>query len=173
MRTVFWVLPPAEPSFSTALTVSMPSTTSPNTTCLPSSHDVTTVVMKTCTPGHRQRTCQPIDTPGRGEAGGGRTWEPLVFGPAFAMESRPGLLCRSLKFSSAGKGRTSQCMRRVTRKVGTGSEGRQRVRGQLTSELLAVDRLSTGAVVSCEVPALEHELYRGREATVHTSSHGV
>ena len=63
--------------------------------------------------------------------------------------------------------------RHVTRNVGTGSEGRQRVRGQLTSELLAVDRLSTGAVVSCEVPALEHELYRGREATVHTSSHGV
>lgn len=30
-----------------------------------------------------------------------RTCEPLVFGPAFAMDRRPGLLCLSLKFSSA------------------------------------------------------------------------
>jgi len=74
--------------------MSIPSTTSPKTTyekkkpiinkklyylrystCLPSSHDVTTVVTKNC--------------------------EPLVFGPALAIERRPGFVCLSLKFSSA------------------------------------------------------------------------
>ena len=47
---------------------------SPNTTCLPSSQDVTTVVTKNC--------------------------EPLVLAPAFAMERRYGLSCFNLKFSS-------------------------------------------------------------------------
>ena len=46
---------------SILLTSSMPSSTQPNTTCLPSSQGVTTVVMKNC--------------------------EPLVFGPAFAWQS--------------------------------------------------------------------------------------
>ena len=40
--------PESEPAASIFLTTSMPSSTSPNTTCLPSSHDVTTVVMKNC-----------------------------------------------------------------------------------------------------------------------------
>ena len=48
-----------------------PSTTSPKTTCLPSSHEVTTVVMK--------------------------NWDPLVLGPALADERSPGLVCLSLK----------------------------------------------------------------------------
>jgi hypothetical protein len=52
----------------------MPSTTSPKTTCLPSSQPVTTVVMK--------------------------NWEPLVSGPELAMLRRPGRECVSLKFSS-------------------------------------------------------------------------
>ena len=56
------------------LATSEPSVTSPKTTCLPSSQLVITVVMK--------------------------NWEPLVFGPAFAMDRRSGLSCLSLKFSS-------------------------------------------------------------------------
>ena len=47
----------------------------PKTTCLPSSHEVLMVQMKNC--------------------------EPLVFGPALAMERIPGPVCLSLKFSSA------------------------------------------------------------------------
>ena len=42
---------------------------------MPSSQEVTTVVMK--------------------------NWEPLVPGPALAMDSRKGFVCFSLKFSSA------------------------------------------------------------------------
>lgn len=34
-----------------------------------------------------------------------RTCEPFVFGPAFAMDRRPGLLCLSLKFSSVHRPR--------------------------------------------------------------------
>ena len=40
--------PESVPTASTALTTSMPSTTSPNTTCISSSHPVTCVVMKNC-----------------------------------------------------------------------------------------------------------------------------
>ena len=40
--------PESVPTASTCFTTSIPSTTSPKTTCLPSSHDVTTVVMKNC-----------------------------------------------------------------------------------------------------------------------------
>ena len=88
--------PLCEPTFSTALTTSMPSSTChvdaaqygdrgvgpngpdrtlPKTTCLPSSHGVFTVQMKNC--------------------------EPLVPGPALAIESTPSPVCLSLKFSSA------------------------------------------------------------------------
>ncbi len=41
-------LPVSRPSFSIVFTTSMPSTTSPNTTCLPSSHGVEATVMKNC-----------------------------------------------------------------------------------------------------------------------------
>ena len=54
----------------------------PKTTCAPSSHEVTTVVMKNC--------------------------EPFVFFPAFAIESRPGFVCLILKFSSVRHMGTSQ-----------------------------------------------------------------
>lgn len=64
-------LPESVPSASMALTMSIPSTTSPKTTCLPSNHEVTTVVMK--------------------------NWDPLVLGPALAEERSPGLVCLSLK----------------------------------------------------------------------------
>jgi hypothetical protein len=68
------VVPEREPAASIFFTTSRPSTTLPNTTCLPSSQGVTTVVMKNC--------------------------EPLVCGPALAIDSRPGSVCLSLKFSS-------------------------------------------------------------------------
>lgn len=45
MVMVLRVLPDEVPSRSMALTMSMPSVTSPKTTCLPSSQLVTTVVM--------------------------------------------------------------------------------------------------------------------------------
>merc|ERR1711920_188479 len=61
-------------NFSIAFTTSIPSRTSPKTTCFPSRCEVTTVVMK--------------------------NWLPLVSLPAFAIERRPGLVCLILKFSS-------------------------------------------------------------------------
>ena len=42
--------PPLDPTFSIAFTTSIPSVTFPNTTCLPSSHEVTEVVRKNCEP---------------------------------------------------------------------------------------------------------------------------
>merc|ERR1719408_1126916 len=75
MTTGFAVLPDWEPTASTFFTTSMPSTTLPKTTCLPSSQSVFTVQRKNC--------------------------EPLVPGPAFAMERTPGPVCFSWKFSSA------------------------------------------------------------------------
>jgi hypothetical protein len=76
MMTSTWGLSPAAfATFSMALTTSIPSTTFPKTTWRPSSHEVTTVVMKNC--------------------------EPFVSLPAFAMLRKPGAVCLSLKFSSA------------------------------------------------------------------------
>eukprot|EP00409_Alexandrium_fundyense_P003343 CAMPEP_0185903476 /NCGR_PEP_ID=MMETSP0196C-20130402/2726_1 /TAXON_ID=2932 /ORGANISM="Alexandrium fundyense, Strain CCMP1719" /LENGTH=97 /DNA_ID=CAMNT_0028622539 /DNA_START=128 /DNA_END=421 /DNA_ORIENTATION=+ len=69
------VLPDCEPTASILLTTSIPSVTIPKTTCLPSSQAVLTVQRK--------------------------NWEPLVLGPAFAMERMPGPVCLSVKFSSA------------------------------------------------------------------------
>jgi len=46
MVTLDFGRPLSEPVFSIALTTSIPSTTSPNTTCLPSSHGVGHVVTK-------------------------------------------------------------------------------------------------------------------------------
>ena len=63
------------PTASMAVTTSRPSATDPKTQSLPSRWSVLTVVMKNC--------------------------EPLVPGPAFAMLSRPGPVCLSVKFSSA------------------------------------------------------------------------
>jgi len=54
--------------------LTIPLITFPNTTCLPSNHDVFTVVMKNC--------------------------EPLVSLPALAMLSHPAPACFNLKFSS-------------------------------------------------------------------------
>jgi hypothetical protein len=90
----------------------------PKTTWAPSSHEVTTVVMKNC--------------------------EPLVFLPALAIESKPGLVCLSWKFSSK------------THALAL-SDGSDKIWTR-TSELLAVDRLATSAVALGEVTTLEHEL---------------
>ena len=77
-------LPLSVPSISRLFSTFIPFFTSPNTTWWPSSHCVftypllpfimATVVMKNC--------------------------EPLVSGPALAMDSMPGPVCFSLKFSS-------------------------------------------------------------------------
>merc|ERR1711933_438985 len=75
MTTALAVLPDCEPTPSIFFTISMPSVTLPKTTCLPSSHAVLTVHRKNC--------------------------EPLVLGPAFAMERMPGPVCFNVKFSSA------------------------------------------------------------------------
>lgn len=42
--------PPLDPTFSIVFTTSIPSVTFPNTTCFPSSHEVTEVVRKYCEP---------------------------------------------------------------------------------------------------------------------------
>ena len=59
-------------------TTSMPSTTVPNTTWRPFNHGVAVVVMKNC--------------------------DPLVLGPALAMESTPGPTCASLSRGNASSG---------------------------------------------------------------------
>ncbi|KAI9908743.1 hypothetical protein PsorP6_003607 [Peronosclerospora sorghi] len=61
-------------SSSTRFTISKPSTTLPNTTCLPSRCGVGTVVMKNC--------------------------DPFVPGPALAIDNKPASVCLSRKFSS-------------------------------------------------------------------------
>merc|ERR1719330_2184381 len=61
------VLPDCDPTCSMAFTTSKPSQTWPKTTCLPSNHCVLTVQRKNC--------------------------EPLVLGPALAMDKTPGPVC--------------------------------------------------------------------------------
>merc|ERR1711879_396363 len=75
ITTGLLVFPDCEPTASIFFTTSIPSDTDPKTQCLPSSHPVFTVHKK--------------------------NWEPLVFGPAFAMERMPGPVCFRVKFSSA------------------------------------------------------------------------
>lgn len=58
------VLPDWDPKDSTFLTISIPSTTDPKTTCFPSNQDVLAVHKKNC--------------------------EPLVLGPALAIDRMPG-----------------------------------------------------------------------------------
>merc|ERR1719410_268670 len=75
ITTFFEVLPFALPTASIAFTTSIPLVTFPNTTCFPSNQAVFTVHRKNC--------------------------DPLVLGPALAIDSTPGPVCFSLKFSSA------------------------------------------------------------------------
>ena len=70
-----------------------------------------------------------------------KNWDPLVFFPALAMERRPGLVCFSLKFSSGWEGtfrRQSEPSILMYHRWG--------ISAQRTSELLAVDGLSTSSV---------------------------
>lgn len=92
MEIVLEVVPLAEPKDSILETSSMPSRTSPKTTCLPSSHGVWTVVMKNWEP-LAEEACQRRMAPRRERY--------LLPGPALAMERRPGLVCFRVKFSSA------------------------------------------------------------------------
>ena len=92
MVTFFETLPAREPRLSICFTRSEPSTTSPNTTWAPSSHEVTTVVMKNWEP-----LLENVLVIGIGEKLNGIAY---VFFPALAMESKYGLSCLSLKFSS-------------------------------------------------------------------------
>merc|ERR1719245_811089 len=75
MTTGFAVFPDCDPTASIFFTISIPSLTTPKTTCFPSNHCVLTVQRK--------------------------NWEPFVFGPALAIERIPGPVCFSVKFSSA------------------------------------------------------------------------
>jgi hypothetical protein len=95
------------------LTTSMPSTTLPNTTCLPSSHGVATVHRKNCDPlvlgpamcasGHGPAlqtnvvaycTCQ-------GHASCSTASLQYIRIPALAIDRTPGPVCLRVKFSSA------------------------------------------------------------------------
>jgi hypothetical protein len=93
MITFARVLPLSVPADSTCFTTSIPSATSPNTTCLPSSQGVTTVVMKNW---YHLSWVYDVSLRSR------RTCEPLVLGPALAMDKSPGRMCLNLKFSSIG-----------------------------------------------------------------------
>ena len=74
MMTSAEVSPPRLPHASTALMTLYPSTTWPNTVCLPLRKGVATVQRK--------------------------NWEPFVLGPALAMDKIPGPWCGRVKFSS-------------------------------------------------------------------------
>jgi len=74
---------------------------------------------------------------------GGRTCEPLVLGPALAIDKRPGRLCLNLKFSSTRAFEYYQ-----------GGE----IKEWRTGEHFSEDGLSTSAIVTGEVSTLEHEL---------------
>ena len=61
ITTLLFGAPDSEPTASMVLTTFIPSITSPNTTCLSSSHEVTTVVMKNChTRMHTRRYPNPL-----------------------------------------------------------------------------------------------------------------
>ena len=68
------VFPLPDPILWRASTTSLPYDTFPKTTCLPSNHGQGTNVIK--------------------------NWDPLVLGPALAIERRYGYVCLILKFSS-------------------------------------------------------------------------
>lgn len=81
-----------------------------------------------------------------------KNWEPLVLGPALAMDSIIGFSCLSEKSSSA--------VRLTLRKelfMYLRTDGQlPHIEHQLT-DLLAIDRFSAGTVASSEVSSLQHE----------------
>lgn len=98
------VFPDWLPKDSIFLTTSMPSTTWPNTTCLPSSlrteqGQLTGAGEGTLTQhSSRNPPCDPYHAVFSVQM---KNCDPLVFGPALAMERMPGPVCVSVKFSSA------------------------------------------------------------------------
>ena len=74
-----------------------------------------------------------------------KNWDPLVLGPALAIERRPTFSCFRLKFSS-GKG---------GKELLHDKSGALRVP---TTEFLAKDRLATSTIVLSEITTLEHEI---------------
>lgn len=148
-------------TFSIFFTTSMPSTTRPKTTCLPSSHGVATVVTK--------------------------NWLPLVFGPEF-WECQYGPTGKRIKGKgrggmggmgwvrtgerslSWGSGRSGEGEREKERKRGTYSHTQEARDVVLEVEVFvreglgAVDTRRARAVAVQKVSALEHELrYLQRE----------
>jgi len=93
-------------TFSILVTMSMPSNTSPNTTCLPSSH-LRQGKLAWCSRWLAYRSLFQDDKSIREGIAHDVTmvvmknWEPLVSFPALAMDNRPGFVCFSLKFSSS------------------------------------------------------------------------
>jgi len=132
------------------------------------------------------KNCEPVDeesAQGRGTRRRSRGNSPLVFGPALAIESWPGLVWRSLKLRAEGD--------RVSRERSSERDGEARADALLVGELLAVDRLAAGAVAACsrrpsasrrecreaerrgrtgEVTALEHDCARARTTRSGSSS---
>lgn len=116
---------------------SIPSTSSPNTTCLPSSQSVLSVVMK--------------------------NWEPLVFGPELAMDSCPveqkvWLLTHriySLTKPHSQLATKHQSQQSVSKLLTWSRVLQDKV---LIVKLAAVDGLAPGSIVVGEVPSLAHKL---------------
>ena len=115
------VEPERDPRASTARITSSPSSTSPNTTCFPSSHGVLTwhaPEIRRCRKEEEEEEEEEEEGGKKGDSSGAReqrdiptersgqrtvqmkNWEPLVSLPALAIDSTPGPVCLSLKFSS-------------------------------------------------------------------------
>ena len=75
-----------------------------------------------------------------------KNWEPFVFGPAFAMDKRPGLVCFFWKFSSD---RHNDCQ---LLRCGISQSS-------LTGEFFPVNRLAASAITPGEIASLEHEVF--------------
>jgi hypothetical protein len=152
--SVFW------PSISRTIFRDASSSTSPKITCLPSSQGVETVVIKNLQAHSAVRGLLPrsaLAAPRTRSWANGTHWEPLVFGPALAMESWPGLVCLNLKFSSANfspesGGRLRQHLRVQLSRVDPAASQ------QLGIDVRTVDRLAATAVTGREIAALEHEV---------------
>jgi hypothetical protein len=82
------------------------------------------------------------------------TWEELVPGPRFAMDSRPGLSWRMIKFSSMNL--SGHILHR--KKMG------------LTEERLPKSRTSTSAISCSDITTLNHELWTRNINTLHKNA---
>ena len=137
MTTLERVAPDWEPTPSITLTTSMPSTTEPKTTCLPSSQAVSEV--------HR------------------KNWLPLVPGPAFAcMKGRNSQLSLHWLQWDKSKRKSNQNLAPVFRSLESHHAQDSRA-SVLQLEVFifktrAIDGLSTSPVVVGEIPPLAHAI---------------